>query len=120
MTAFQAKAAGDAAEANMMRMGIDCVTFEGKRFDYRPKVAGEHYRLIKEATWEKVRQNPRVREVLLSTGDLVLKPDHHQESNPPASWKYFEILTEIRDRLRKDEGHLKQSPPRKPPTPRTS
>jgi predicted NAD-dependent protein-ADP-ribosyltransferase YbiA (DUF1768 family) len=101
LTAFEAKRAGDLAEANMKQMGITWVTFEGKRFEYRPAKPGEHYRLIVSATWEKVRQNPEVRKVLLSTGDLVLRPDHHQEPNPPAAWRYFEILTEIRRQLRK-------------------
>jgi predicted NAD-dependent protein-ADP-ribosyltransferase YbiA (DUF1768 family) len=59
--------------------------------------------LIVAATWEKVRQNPRVKKVLLSTGDLVLRPDHHQEPNAPAAWRYFEILTQIRSRLQKEE-----------------
>ncbi|MEI9863159.1 MAG: hypothetical protein WDN00_01090 [Limisphaerales bacterium] len=53
------------------------------------------------ATREKVRQNPDVQKVLLTTGDLVLKPDHHQETNAPAAWHYFEILTEIRTELQK-------------------
>src|SRR4030095_5132146 len=35
MTAFEAKHAGDQAEANMRKMGIDWVSFEGKRFAYR-------------------------------------------------------------------------------------
>lgn len=100
MTAFEAKAAGTLAEENMARMGITWVTFEGRRMEYRPAAPGEHYRLIVAATWEKVRQNPRVKEVLLSTGDLVLRPDHHQEPNAPAAWRYFEILTEIRGKLR--------------------
>jgi hypothetical protein len=39
--------------------------------------------------------------VLLATGDLILKPDHHQERNAPAAWRYYEILSEIRDELRK-------------------
>jgi hypothetical protein len=57
--------------------------------------------LIVAATWEKVRQNPEVKRVLLATGDLVLKPDHHQGSNPPAAWRYYEILTDIRGELQK-------------------
>jgi hypothetical protein len=60
---------------------------------------GDHYRLIVEATREKVRQNPEVRRVLLSTGDLVLKPDHYQEPDPPAAWRYYEILSDIRSEL---------------------
>jgi predicted NAD-dependent protein-ADP-ribosyltransferase YbiA (DUF1768 family) len=107
LTAFEAKAAGTQAEENMARMGIDWVTFEGKRFAYRPAEAGEHYRLIVEATWEKVRQNPEAAKVLLSTGDLVLKPDHHQEPNPPAAWRYYEILTEIRSALRSEGAERK-------------
>jgi hypothetical protein len=84
----------------MKKMGITWVTFEGRRIEYRPAVAGNHYRLIVEATREKVRQNPEVARVLLATGDLVLKPDHHQEPNAPDAWRYFEILTHIRSELR--------------------
>jgi hypothetical protein len=39
--------------------------------------------------------------VLLSTGNLVLRPDHHQEPDAPSEWRYFEILTRIRADLRK-------------------
>jgi predicted NAD-dependent protein-ADP-ribosyltransferase YbiA (DUF1768 family) len=101
MTAFVAKDAGTLAEANMAKMNIDWITFEGKRIEYRPTKPGAHYDLIVAATKEKVRQNPEVRRVLLSTGDLILKPDHHQEPNAPAAWRYFEILTKIRAELRR-------------------
>lgn len=99
MTSFAAKAAGTAAEENMKLMGIHWATFDGKRFTYRSRKRGEHYRLIVAATWAKVRQNPEVRRVLLATGDLILKPDHHPEADAPAEWRYFEILTRIRERL---------------------
>ena len=87
----------------MKKMGITWVSFEGRHFEYRPATPGEHYRLIVAATWEKVRQNPDVKRVLLSTGSLVLKPDHHQESDAPAAWRYYEILTEIRSTLQHGE-----------------
>lgn len=103
MTAFEAKHAGDLAEANMKKMKIGWVSFEGKHFAYRPKQPGRHYRLIVAATWAKVLQNPQVKKVLLSTGGLILKPDHHQEPNAPAAWRYFEILTKIRASLRHSE-----------------
>ena len=103
MTSFEAKSAGNLAEENMKRMDITWVTFEGKRMEYRPPVPGDHYRLIVAATWEKVRQNPDVKRILLSTGNLVLKPDHHQEPNAPAAWRYYEILTQIRTELRKQQ-----------------
>jgi predicted NAD-dependent protein-ADP-ribosyltransferase YbiA (DUF1768 family) len=101
LTGFDAKKAGTLAEKNMKKMGIDWVTFEGTKMEYKPKVPGEHHKLIVEATREKVRQNPEVKKVLLATGDLVLKPDHHQEPDAPAAWRYHEILTTIRTELQK-------------------
>jgi predicted NAD-dependent protein-ADP-ribosyltransferase YbiA (DUF1768 family) len=101
MVGFEANHAGTLANENMKKMGITWVSFEGKRFEYRPAVPGEHYRLIVAATWEKVKQNPEVKKVLLATGDLILKPDHHQEANAPAAWCYYEILTQIRSELQK-------------------
>jgi len=99
MTAFDAKRAGDLAEENMRRMKIGWVSFEGRRFAYRPKQAGRHYRLIVAATLAKISQNPEVKKVLLMTGDLILRPDHRQEPNAPSAWRYFEILMNIRKEL---------------------
>jgi predicted NAD-dependent protein-ADP-ribosyltransferase YbiA (DUF1768 family) len=99
LSSFEAKRAGDLAEANMKIMGITWVTFEGKRFEYRSKIPGEHYRLIVEAMREKVFQNPEVKRVLLSTVDLILKPDHHQDPDSPPEWRYYEILMTIRNEL---------------------
>jgi predicted NAD-dependent protein-ADP-ribosyltransferase YbiA (DUF1768 family) len=101
MVAFEANHAGTLASENMTKMGITWVSFEGRHFEYKPTVPGEHYKLIVAATWDKVKQNPEVKKVLLSTGDLVLKPDHHQEPNAPAAWRYYEILMQIRKELRK-------------------
>jgi predicted NAD-dependent protein-ADP-ribosyltransferase YbiA (DUF1768 family) len=100
MVSFAAKDAGTAAEENMRRMGIDWVTFEGERFPYRPDTPGRHYQLIVEAMHEKVWQNPEVRRVLLATGDLVLRPDHHEEANARAAWRYCDILMTIRAELK--------------------
>lgn len=99
MTAFEAKRAGDLAEENMRLMKIGWVSFEGQQFAYRPKQPGRHYRLIVAATRAKVSQNPEVKKVLLTTGDLILRPDHHQEPNAPAAWRYFDILMNIRKDL---------------------
>jgi predicted NAD-dependent protein-ADP-ribosyltransferase YbiA (DUF1768 family) len=103
LSGFEAKEAGTLAGKNMEKMGIDWVTFKGKKMEYKPKTPGEHYRLIVEATQEKVRQNPEVKTVLLATGDLVLKPDHHQEPDAPAAWRYYEILSTIRGELQKQK-----------------
>ena len=74
MVSFEANKAGALASENMTKMGITWVSFEGKRFEYKPAVPGEHSKLIVEATWEKVKQNPEVKKVLLSTGDLISNP----------------------------------------------
>ncbi|PWT95911.1 MAG: hypothetical protein C5B55_00655 [Blastocatellia bacterium] len=103
MTAFEAKTAGTLAEENMKKMGITWATFEGKRFTYRSNETGKHYRLIVDATWAKVRQNPEVMKVLLATGDLILKPDHHEEPNAPPEWHYYEIWMKIRSQLRNEK-----------------
>lgn len=100
-TGFDAKRAGDLAEENMRTMGIDWVAFEGKQFEYRPAEPGDQYELIVAATREKVEQNSEVKRVLLATGDLVLRPDHHQGRNPPAAWRNYDILMEIRSELGK-------------------
>ena len=103
MVSFEANKAGALASENMTKMRITWVSFEGKRFEYKPAVPGEHYKLIVAATWEKVKQNPEAKKVLLSTGDLILKPDHLQEPNAPAAWHYYEILMEIRTQLQNRE-----------------
>jgi predicted NAD-dependent protein-ADP-ribosyltransferase YbiA (DUF1768 family) len=100
MTAFDAKDAGTLAEENMRKMGVDWVTFEGRRIPYRSAAKGEHYRLIVEAMRAKLRQNPKVREILLATGSLILRPDHIAEPDEPPEWRYCEVWMEIRRELR--------------------
>jgi predicted NAD-dependent protein-ADP-ribosyltransferase YbiA (DUF1768 family) len=100
---FEAKRAGDVGSENMKKMGLTWVTFEGKRMEYRAAGKDEFYQLIVAATWEKVRQNPEVKRVLLATGELVLKPDHSQDPNAPAAWRYYEILSEIRAELQRQK-----------------
>jgi predicted NAD-dependent protein-ADP-ribosyltransferase YbiA (DUF1768 family) len=101
MVSFDAKDAGTLGEENMKKMGIDWVTFNGKRMKYWSLEKGDHYRLIVEAMRAKLNQNPKVKEILLSTGNLILRPDHHQEENPPPEWRYFEIWMEMRSQLLK-------------------
>lgn len=99
MIAFDAKGAGDLGSKNMATMKINWVTFEGKRLVYRTPEKGEHYRVIRAATWEKVLQNQSVRDVLLRTGDLILRPDHKQEADASPAWRYHEIAMAIREQL---------------------
>lgn len=106
MTAWDAKNAGAIGEANMKKMGIDWVSFDGKRMVYWSIPKGEHYRLIVAAMRAKLEQNPKVKEVLLSTGSLILRPDHYQEENPPPEWHYFEIWMMLRSEL---QHHQRQA-----------
>jgi predicted NAD-dependent protein-ADP-ribosyltransferase YbiA (DUF1768 family) len=99
MTALGAKDAGTLAETNMQKMGIGWVTFEGRRMPYRSPVRGAHYRLIVAAMRAKLQQNPQVREILLQTGNLLLRPDHIAEPDPPPEWLYCNIWMEIRSEL---------------------
>jgi predicted NAD-dependent protein-ADP-ribosyltransferase YbiA (DUF1768 family) len=99
MSAFEAKDAGTAAEENMRKLGIGWVTFEGKRIEYRSKQRSEHFALIAAAMRAKLDQNPKVREILLATGDLVLLADHIQETDAPEEWFYNRIWMDIRKGL---------------------
>jgi len=101
MTAFEAKDAGTAAEASMRKMGIDWVSFEGRRMPYRSRTKGEHYRLIAAAMRAKLAQNPKVRQILLATRNLVLRPDHIEEPDAPPEWHYYRIWMEIRGELQR-------------------
>jgi predicted NAD-dependent protein-ADP-ribosyltransferase YbiA (DUF1768 family) len=104
MVGFEANAAGQLAFENMKKMGINWVTYQGRRMDYYVPTKGEHYDLIVRATRAKLAQNPEVRRVLLATGDLVLRPDHHQPADAPASWHYFDIYMELRRELQKQDS----------------
>lgn len=99
MTSFTAKTAGDFGSNVMKQMGINWVTFEGHQMTYHTTEKGEHYDLIVAATWAKLEQNPAVKDILLRTGDLVLKPDHIQEANASPAWEYFKIYMDIRREL---------------------
>ncbi len=99
MSAFEAKAAGTAANENMQKLGMAWVTYRGQKIDYREKQKGEFYQLIRRAEQAKLDQNPRVGEILRKTGDLKLRPDHHQAPDASPAMKYCEIWMELRAQL---------------------
>ncbi len=99
MVAFEAKTAGQKADEAMQTMGIDWITFEGERIRYKGPDQARHYEIIEAATWAKVHQNPEVKEVVLASGDLVLRPDHVTEEGAPPAWRYFDIYMRIRAQL---------------------
>ena len=105
MSAFRAKRAGKEGSNNMKKLGINWVTYRGKKMTYRTSKKGKHYQLIRRLMEEKVKQNKDVQEVLLSTGTLELLPDHKQKPNSPPAWKYNQIWMEIRSEIKK--GNIK-------------
>jgi predicted NAD-dependent protein-ADP-ribosyltransferase YbiA (DUF1768 family) len=101
MVGFEAKRAGSKAKENMKILGIDWVTYRGERFLYRIQTQGRHYELIINAMRAKLDQNPKVQEILLKTGDLILMPDHITDPDAPPEWKYNKIWMDFRAELKK-------------------
>ncbi|MBI2519065.1 MAG: NADAR family protein [Bdellovibrio sp.] len=99
LVSFEAKSAGDPGSECMKKLGIDWVSFEGKKLTYREKDRGAYFDLIYSAMKAKLEQNPRVKEILLQTQGLELLPDHHTKSDDPPAWRYFEIWQELRNQL---------------------
>ena len=100
MTGFEAKKAGSLASELMKKHHVNYVTYQGKKLIYRTKEKGEHYQLIVRMMKAKLNQNIQVKNILKSTGKLILLPDHITNSNfiPPA-WEYNKIWMEIRENL---------------------
>lgn len=100
MVGFEAKDAGNEGSKVMKDLGINWVSYQGKQMEYRTSEKGEHYKLIRKAMRAKLNQNQEVKDLLLKTGDLILKPDHEQGEDVPPAWKYFDIWMEFREELR--------------------
>ncbi len=96
MSSFEAKKAGDLGSTNMKKMGINWVSYQGVKMPYKVQEKGPHYKLIYRAMEEKLKQNPEVLKILLSTGDLVLRPDHQVPADNPPAWQYYTIWMELR------------------------
>ncbi|MBD64686.1 MAG: hypothetical protein CME62_05740 [Halobacteriovoraceae bacterium] len=103
MFGFEAKKAGDLANEINKQHGFDFVSYQGHKFDYKDRGAGSehHYQIIRKALIAKVFQNNHLKQLLLKTKGLILKPDHHQGENRPKSYFYHEILMDIRDNILK-------------------
>lgn len=96
MTAFEAKRAGDKAADNMKKMGIEWVTYKGKKLEYRGKDQDKFYDIIFRASRAKLENNPDIKALLLKTGNLKLLPDHPQKPTDPPSYRYYEIYMKLR------------------------
>jgi len=67
------------------------------RMTYKTNIKRKHYKIIKEAKACKLDQNETVRNVLLATGLLNLKPDHLTNIDDPPAWKYYQIWMDFRN-----------------------
>lgn len=102
MVAFEAKDAGEAASEIYKTHQLKDVSYGPRFFNYKDYAEGSayHYKIIKAATVAKLVQNPEAFELLLKTKGLILKPDHFVGRNDPPSYRYYDILMEIRDQVK--------------------
>lgn len=99
LSGFEAKKAGDLANANMKKLGIKWVTYQGRKIEYNGKDQQVHYELILKACREKLKANPELIKLLLSTGNLTFLADHHQKPDSPPAYFYHEIYMRLRAEL---------------------
>lgn len=99
---FEAKKAGDAANKVMKEHGFTWISYQNKKFNYKDFATGSayHYDLIYRVTVAKIEQNPAIKKLLVQTGDLILRPDHNTPPGSPKSYYYFDILMDIRAKLK--------------------
>lgn len=96
MVSFEAKRAGRAAKAILKTLGIDWLTYGGRRLDWRGADRADHEAIIRRALQAKLAQNPDVAWVLERTGSLVLRPDHRQSPNKTPAYEYHRMWMELR------------------------
>lgn len=99
MSGFEAKKAGDLANENMKKLGIKWITYKGYKFEYNGAGQDYHYNLILNACRAKIEQNPKLKQLLLSTAPLTFLADHKQRPDTLPSYKYNEIYFKIRNEL---------------------
>lgn len=99
MNGYSAKSAGNYANFLMDKNNANWITFEGRTIPFAVANPAEHYDLIWNALIEKVRQNPDVLKILLSTKDLKLRPDHGISEKSPREWHYNLLWMDIRSQI---------------------
>ncbi len=99
LSSFEAKKAGESANANMKKLGIKYITYLGQKIEYNGADIERHYQIILQASRNKIEQNPSLKDLLRSTKTLVFKPDHKQQPNPNPAYLYHEIYMKIRKEI---------------------
>ena len=96
MSGFDAKRAGDLANENMKKLGINWITYQGQKINYKTDGVMEHYKIIYRASLNKVNQNPELKVLLMKTAGLTLLPDHTQYPGQTPAYEYYNIYMKIR------------------------
>lgn len=93
-----AKGAGNSANKVYAKYKLKNINWGEHFFNYTDLAEGSqfHYALIKRALRAKLDQNTGLWALLMRTGCLKLKPDHHVNETDPPSYKYFNIYMELR------------------------
>jgi predicted NAD-dependent protein-ADP-ribosyltransferase YbiA (DUF1768 family) len=101
MSSWDSKSAGNFANQMYADHGFKMINYFDHWFSYTDKAEGSqfHLELITRAIRAKVEQNLEIKNLLLKTSGLKLRPDHLMSENAQASFKYHEILEKIRDSL---------------------
>lgn len=97
MSGFEAKKAGDLANANMKKLGIKWLTYKGEKIEYVGKDYEKHYEIILRASHAKLDADCHLTALLKSTGKLKFMADHKQSPDSRPAYKYHEIYQKIRD-----------------------
>lgn len=100
MTGFEAKEAGNLANANMKKLGIKWVTYFGEKIEYNGSGKQRHYDIILNASRAKIAFNTDLKKLLLSTGNLKFMPDHKQAADSSPAYFYHDIYMKIREEVR--------------------
>ena len=96
---FEALYSGKDAGKIMLRHGINWVSFHGLKMVFKGKDTLAYYDVIEAATRAKIDQNPEVKKILLSTGDLKLRPDHKEDHDATIAYRYYDIYVKLRTEL---------------------
>ena len=96
MSSFEAKNAGTLASQNMKKLGIKWVTYKGQKIEYGGADQDKHYDIILRASRAKLQAHPQIKEILMSTGDLKLLPDHKTSPDSPPAYHYYDIYMKLR------------------------